>query len=86
MADLGEKYRDTVTGYAGTATARTEFLHDSPSIRLTSIGKDGRPEDVWLTEGRLEPVDGKSLGFSGGFHSLDGVARGGDGVGGLAVD
>lgn len=62
MADLGQKYRDSVTGYTGVATAKTEYMYDAPSVRLTCIGKDGRPEDTWFSEGRLEPANSEKAG------------------------
>lgn len=65
ITELGKVYRDTVTGFTGMATARTEYLLDTPNIRLEA--KTGREEkkERWVGEARLEiaPVD-PMAGFS----------------------
>ena len=61
---LGRRYRDTATGYEGVATARTEFLHGSVSVRLERLKADGTTEETWWPEGRLaEVADTAGPGF-----------------------
>jgi hypothetical protein len=57
MAELGNRYRDRVTGYEGTATGRAEYLDESPSVQMTRADSAGKPESIWLPEGRLDPAD-----------------------------
>lgn len=60
---LGQKYRDTITGYEGTATARTEYLGNSPSVRLERADETGKPEEEWFTESRLGEVEVRRVGI-----------------------
>lgn len=54
---LGEKYRDAITGFKGVATARAEYLHDSPSIKIeANTGPSADKKEQWISETRLEPV------------------------------
>ena len=62
--DLGHQYRDTISGFTGIATGRTEYLHDTPSVQLTRGDSAGKPENVWVSEGRLVP-DGPSQAGTG---------------------
>ncbi len=58
MVEPGEKYRDTVTGFVGTAVARTVWLRASVRVTLASDKlHDGKPVDYTFDEGRLEPMD-----------------------------
>lgn len=58
---LGAKYRDRITGYEGTAVARTEYLSKCVHVELerglAEPGKEGTPEGFWFDEERLERVD-----------------------------
>lgn len=69
MIALGDRYEDEVTGFVGTATARTETLGLGATVCLETIGSDGRPDDVWLPEIRLRPANG---------DRKVGIRRGGD--------
>lgn len=76
MAEFEKTYRDRITGYEGVATARTEYaFSNNVSVRLTAIGKDGRPEEVWISDACLEEVRPKdNLGFhsdNDGPHAAD---------------
>lgn len=51
---LGLKYRDTETGYIGTATSRSEFLHGEPLVYL-----ENETGHRWFEEIRLLPVEGE---------------------------
>jgi hypothetical protein len=53
MIELGDRYQDPISGYTGTATARTEFLHETVSVRLTRGDANGKPEHEWFPEPRL---------------------------------
>jgi hypothetical protein len=57
---LGSYVRDSITGFAGVATARTEYVYDAPSVRVTAV--DTWQDDLrerWVTEARLVVVDGE---------------------------
>lgn len=57
MVDLGKRYRDTATGYDGTATARSEYLGHSPTVQLSRLDNYGKVDSEWLPEGRLVACD-----------------------------
>lgn len=62
--ELGERYRDSASGYEGCATARAEYLGDAPSVRLTRLDGSGDLDEKGIPEGRLVPVDdGSAVGF-----------------------
>jgi hypothetical protein len=50
---LGEEYVDSITGFQGTATARTEYLYGCVRVVLEGVGKDGTPEEWVFDEQRL---------------------------------
>jgi len=58
MIKLGDKVKDKLTGYSGTAVARAEYLYGCVWISVIPEElQDGKPiEDVWFDEGRLEGV------------------------------
>lgn len=64
---LGERYRDTLTDYAGVAIARTEFLYSSPEVKLQRLDNDGRPEEFWFDEARLVAEDREPATRTPGF-------------------
>jgi hypothetical protein len=49
---LGQKYRDTITGFEGTATGRFEYLFGCVRVNLEK-GKDGEAKDCCVDEQRL---------------------------------
>ena len=53
---LGEKYRDTLTGYEGTATSRSEYLYGCVRVCLEGPDKDGKPDEYYFDEQRLVAV------------------------------
>lgn len=63
VTKLGDKYRDRITGFEGTATGRAEYLYEEPSVQITRADGSGKPESVWLAEGRLDPAEHESPGF-----------------------
>jgi len=59
---LGAKVRDRVSGLAGVATARTEYLYSTPQIRVTPDAIDATGNlrcDAWLEEAQVEPAEEK---------------------------
>jgi hypothetical protein len=50
--NLGDKVRDTVTGFAGVATSRTEYLTGGPRIQVEAM-VDNKPTSEWFDEARL---------------------------------
>ena len=57
---LGDKVRDTVTGFEGIATGRSETLHASNMLRVEAThlsSMDNMPlEEMMFPEDRLEKV------------------------------
>lgn len=53
---LGEKYRDSITGVEGTATARVEYLYGCVRIDLEGVDKAGEPKAWIFDEQRLVSV------------------------------
>lgn len=52
---VGDKVRDTVTGFTGTVTARCEYLHGTPSVLIEPEQfVEGQPEQLWVDEQRVE--------------------------------
>jgi hypothetical protein len=61
---LGKVYRDTISGFTGTATARAEYLHSTPDVRIEAdSGPTGDAKERWVREARLEPASARSTGF-----------------------
>lgn len=55
---LGKRYRDTISGFEGVATARYEFLHGCVRWQLSGeVG--GEPKDFNFDEPQLEEVSTK---------------------------
>jgi hypothetical protein len=53
---LGGRYRDTVSGWEGTATGRYEYMNGCLRIELSATGKDGEPKSFVFDVQQLEPV------------------------------
>jgi hypothetical protein len=58
MIKLGTSVRDTITGFEGVATRRTETLHGSTQVFVEGR-VNGFERDVWIEEGRLHAADEK---------------------------
>lgn len=56
---LGEKYRDTITGFVGTATSRHEYLYGCVRVSLEGEVKEpgAQPQDPVFDEQRLVEAD-----------------------------
>ncbi len=51
---LGERYRDKLTGFVGTATARHEYLYGCVRVTLEGQSVDDKaPEELSFDEQRL---------------------------------
>jgi hypothetical protein len=61
---LGERVRDRVTGFEGTAIGRAEYLYDVASVLVAAETKQAAADSRWLAETRLEPVPPGATGFS----------------------
>lgn len=53
---LGQRYRDTITDYEGTATVRSEYLHGTTRVCLEAPDDKGAPVEYWFDEPRLVEV------------------------------
>ena len=55
---FGEKYRDKITGFTGTATGRAMYMHDKAQALLEGqvTGDRPKPSTLWIDEERLEEV------------------------------
>jgi hypothetical protein len=58
---LGERYRDSITGFEGVATARYEFLYGCIRVMLEGQ-KDGQPAEFTFDEQRLTDVPAATSG------------------------
>jgi hypothetical protein len=58
---LKKTYRDKLTGFEGLAVAWSCNWVDPPRVCLTRTGADGKPEDAWFREDRLERLEGGPL-------------------------
>jgi hypothetical protein len=58
LVKLGDKVKDSLTGFEGVATARTEYLYGCVHVCVTPTGlKDGKPiESQWFDEQRIDPA------------------------------
>lgn len=56
---LGEKYRDTVSGWEGIATARYEYMNGCIRIEISGADKDGKPEGFVFDVHQVERVEGR---------------------------
>jgi hypothetical protein len=54
--ELGRLYRDTVSGWEGTATARYEYMNGCVRVEISSHDKDGKPEAFVFDIQQVEPV------------------------------
>ncbi len=62
--NLGERYRDTITGFEGVATSRHEYMFGCVRVTLEGRSTDDKaPEELIFDEQRLEelPVRGYKL-------------------------
>lgn len=63
MPDLDHRYRDRITGFEGTAVARTEYLGGRTTVCLERGDATKKTESLWVDAFRLEPLDSQTVGF-----------------------
>ena len=66
VVDLGDKVKDLVTGFAGIAVAKTEWLHGCVRIMVQpdTLDKDGKPQEmISFDEPQLEIITAKKVPF-----------------------
>ena len=53
---LGQKVKDTASGFIGVVTARCEYAGGSVTVRVTAPALNGEhaPAEMWVEEGRAE--------------------------------
>lgn len=78
--ELGQRYKDRVSGWEGIAVARYEFLNGCVRFEIAGADKDGKPTEYVIDEQQLEPTDGPvfvplDAGPKGGSRSNQPVAR-----------
>jgi hypothetical protein len=64
VVKLGTVVRDTITGFTGIATSRTEYLNGCVHVQVQpkAVGKDGKPIDSqYFDEQRIELVSQKGF-------------------------
>jgi len=55
MIELGKKYKDSLTGFEGIATARATYLYGCVRVLLEAKSKSNvKPEEYWFDEQRLD--------------------------------
>ncbi len=70
MINLGDKVRDSITGFAGIAVAKTIWLHGCVRWHVESAKlKDGVPNNEWFDEGRLVGAAKPRRGRTGGTRT-----------------
>lgn len=64
---LGKRYRDSVSGWEGVATARYEYLNGCVRIELGDHDKDGEPKAFVFDESQIVDAETaeKLTGFTG---------------------
>ena len=61
---LGKHYRDKVSGWEGTATARYEYMNGCVRIELSACDKDGKPEGFVFDIQQIEEVEAAAVDVS----------------------
>lgn len=56
--DLGNTYRDPISGWEGVATARYEYLNGCVRVELSAADKDGKPDSFVFDHEQLVQVVG----------------------------
>ena len=54
---LGEQARDTLNGFAGAITARTEYVTGCIYVLLEALDGEGNPIEHWTDEKRVEAIE-----------------------------
>ena len=80
MISLGDKVRDTVSGWEGIATGKYEFMNGCVRWEISGVDKDGKPEGFVFDEQQVELLEENPLQVpqpqpTGGPRSNRPVAR-----------
>lgn len=51
---LGQKVKDSITGFVGTVTARCEYVTSPVHVLVEGIDSTGRPIERWFEESRMQ--------------------------------
>src|SRR5512137_2305117 len=64
MIQLGEEYRDSISGYVGVATGIAAYLNGCVKVLLEGpLNSKGELQELWFDEQRLAPgLDGRDPG------------------------
>lgn len=73
---MGEKYRDTVSGWEGTATAVIVYMNGCIRVETSGQDKDGKPIGYMFDQEQLvhvdaPPVERKAPALTGGDRGYD---------------
>ena len=62
---LGEKYKDTISGFVGIAVCRSTWLHGSITVNLQGyVSEDGKvPDTEVFNEARLVSIKDTGIGY-----------------------
>jgi hypothetical protein len=73
MINLGDKVKDSVTGFEGIVVGKTTWLNGCTRIGIQSdVLKDGLPKDVqWIDEPQLKIILPKSSFWSKRYRRSD---------------
>ena len=64
--ELADRAVDSISGFAGVVTARTEHLSGLTRIQLEGVNESGEPNEWWFDACRIEIVEQAAavVGFS----------------------
>ncbi len=57
MIKLGDKVKDTITGFEGVAVAECEYLYGCKQFQIEGVDKDGAPKSWWFDFQRIEEIE-----------------------------
>lgn len=58
MIQLGQKVRDKITGFEGTATSKVEYINGCIQFGIKPISTDGKmPNTEYIDDQQLEVID-----------------------------
>ena len=56
MIKLGDKVKDSITGFEGIAVAECEYLYGCKQFQIEGIDHDGQPKSWWFDFQRIEEI------------------------------
>ncbi len=54
--ELGEKVKDTITGFTGITVGRVEYLYGCEQYQVEGIDHDKQPASFWFDTQRLQTI------------------------------